>query len=133
MVVDLRKKYLTDKKAETSGVWNQYEGYRVRLARYNCPENIEYTSKFYKEHADSNGNLSPEKAVELAIGQMQILVKDWENVGIDGKEAKATPENIRIVLEDNDDLYLLWLKDSKEAENYNAERLKESAKNLPSA
>jgi len=129
-MVNLRAKYETNKDAESEGVWVDSEGYSVKLARFNCPENIKLIKRQQKPF--KNMTIADDIAKRHAIESMaKIVIKDWSGITDDnGKEIKFSEDSAIELLTDCEDLHIEWLNLSTNAELYNKQALKDAEKNL---
>ncbi len=94
-------KLRTDERAEEEGVWHDLgEGAKVKTARINNPEYQKLFSSIDKgkQEMAERGQLTEESANELfAYLTGRGLIRDWENIELDGEKLSPTPENFEKV------------------------------------
>lgn len=122
------KSLRVDPELATAGTWVKFSGAEFLIARFNnrAAENARavLSLEFYTELAAKDGEVS--EADEKAFRELQNRVmadhvlKDWKNVGLDGKELKFSPDAAYEILNDEgyDDLRQFIQNEALKRENY---------------
>lgn len=124
-MVDLRKRYETNKDAENAGVWMPFDGYRVKLARLNNDNATAMRKKLQKPFRSAD-NIPTDMATAFEVQVMaECIVMDWE--GIDDDFSIAACKKL---LTDCPDLAIEWQNCAAAGDLYNKHSLEQAEKNL---
>lgn len=135
--------YVTSEDAEVEGVWYEYEGFRVKMARASMRNTI-YQEFVERHNANIKKIKSPKQYAEYSAKICsKTLIKDWETLQKNGEYKKGiedivnrtdkllpvTEENLYKVLIKVPDLCEILFAEAKEKDAYLLDELEENAKN----
>lgn len=116
-----------DKKAEVDGVWMDYLGVSICVARQNNPKFLESLKNHAKVHGRRPFHKLPTKkrndVIRKAIADS--IVVDWEGLVVNGEEFPYTPENALNLLTNDDECMNAIVNFSMDLSNYVAEAVEE--------
>ena len=120
-----------DKTAEEDGVWADYRGVKLKIARAN---NERYTREFrrltrpYQKQIAKN-KLDPDLAKEiLAKAAAKGLLRDWKDFYINGEKVPFSLENATQLLLNDEDCLDFVTEFAQDMDNYVVEEMEELAK-----
>lgn len=133
-----------DPTLASAGTWVKFSGAEFLIARYNnrAAENARalLSLEFYTELSKKDGEVT--EADEKAFQEIQNkvmsehILKDWKNVGAEGKELKFSPAVAFTILNDegHDDLRQFIQNEALKRENFVAKEIAAVEKDVkPSA
>lgn len=129
MKSNLDSLYKVDPKSQKEGVWFRItETTRFKLLRFNSNNpNVKAAHAIHMKPFARQmdlGTLSPEKEQEIMMKLfIQVSLKDWEGVVIDGKDTPFTPEAALELFQSLPDLFSTLIAEAQNFDNYKAEEL----------
>lgn len=131
----VRKKYATDEKAISEGVWVDFgDGARCRIARFNNPRHAAYIDELrkpYRAILRTGGAIPEEKATEITIKSIaRCVLTDWAGFEEDDGSAMPYSEASAVeLLTELPDFRNRIVQIATQQENYRVETLELAAKN----
>lgn len=128
-MLDLRKRYQTDLKAEEEGVWVPLEDNgRIKVARQGNKRHAQFLTEAMAPYRSILGvpgaKLSDELATKISIEAMaKTILLDWDGIAQDGQELPYSVEAAISILTDAPEFREIVFKASNTFETFRLERL----------
>lgn len=127
--------FATNKDLETGGVWLDFGGPRIKVARAG-PSNVRYIALMTERTRSLQAQirtdtLDNDKANEVLLSvYVDCIILDWENVtDQSGRVLEFNKSNVKKVLTDLPDLFAMIQEHAQRLANFRAQKAEDEAKN----
>jgi hypothetical protein len=102
------------------GVWEDIDGLRLLIARFNNPEYLKLIRKYAKPLTRSRKQVKMETAEDIAIRAMsEAILLNWENLeDEDGEPIPYSQKKAYELLKEHRDFYEMVLEISRDTERF---------------